>query len=99
MAVTYIQVAVNVPQVSSIFDYHLPPELEGRVIPGCLVIVPFGSQMVQGIVLAQVDTASVPTTRPVTSLVDPGPVLTGAQMQLAQRLAEETLSPLASCLD
>jgi primosomal protein N' (replication factor Y) len=95
----YIQVAVNVPQVSSIFDYHLPPELEGRVLPGCLVIVPFGHQLVQGIVIAQADTASVPETRPIDSLVDPAPVLTSAQMQLARQLANETLSPLASCLD
>ena len=27
---TYVEVAVNVPQVSGTFHYHLPPELEGR---------------------------------------------------------------------
>ena len=99
MAVTYIQVAVNIPQISSVFDYHLPLELEGRVEPGCLVIVPFGHQLVQGIVMGQVEVPSVPETRAVLSLVDPAPVLTPLQLQLARQMAEETLSSQASCLD
>jgi transketolase len=33
----YAEVAVNVPQVSGVFHYHLPPELAGQVGPGSLV--------------------------------------------------------------
>jgi hypothetical protein len=43
----YVEIAVNVPQVSGLFDYHLPPELEGLVKPGHLVEVPFAHQTVQ----------------------------------------------------
>lgn len=95
----FVQVAVNVPQVSGVYDYHLPAELVGRVIPGCLVIVPFGAQKVQGVVLRLVEEAGVPETRPVDTLLDEIPVLTPVQLNLAERLAEITLAPLAACID
>ncbi len=94
----YVQVAVNVPQVSSVFDYHLPSELEGRVTPGCLVVVPFGKQIAQGVVLKMVEQPQVIETRPVSALLDSTAVLTPLQMQLAQWLADQTLTPLATCL-
>lgn len=95
---TYLQIAVNVPQVSGVFDYHLPPELQDRIGPGCLVVVPFGSQVVHGVVIRQVDQPSVADTKPVHSLVDPGAVVTPAQIELAFWLAKETFSPLAPCI-
>ncbi|HVN56613.1 MAG TPA: primosomal protein N' [Anaerolineaceae bacterium] len=99
MAQTFVEIAVNVAQTTGLYDYHIPEELEGRVLPGCLVIVPFGSQQVQGVVLRQVDSPQVPTTRAVQDLIDPLPVLTPAQIELACWMAEETLAPLAVCID
>jgi primosomal protein N' (replication factor Y) len=95
----YIEVAVIVPRVTGTFSYHLPAHLEGRVIPGSLVTVPFGSQLVQGIVTRQVAEPDVVETRPVEELVDELPVVNSTQMRLAAWLARETLSPLAACLD
>ncbi len=95
----YVQVAVNLPLTSGVFDYHLPLELEGQVQPGCLVAVPFSRQTVQGIVLRLLESTSLLETRPVEALLDPQPVVTKIQMALAQVLAEETLTPLAICLD
>ncbi len=91
----YARIAVNVPQVTGLFDYHLPAELAESIQPGCLVVVPFGAQTVQGIVLARLPEAQVAGTRPVLALLDPQPVLTPQQMELAQQMAEQTLSPLA----
>lgn len=96
---TYVEVAVNVPQVSGTFHYHLPAELEGQVQPGHLVEVPFGRQRVQGVVFRLVDKPEVPETKPVTSLLDPHAVLTPQQIDLAAELAESTLSSLAACID
>ena len=97
---TFVQVAVNVPLSGpGVFDYHLPEEMEGKVLPGCLVIVPFGRQTVQGLVLQLAAESAVPETRPVQVLVDPQPALTAAQMELARWMAGETLSPLAACID
>lgn len=97
---TFVQVAVNVPlSGAGVFDYHLPPELEGQVQPGCLVIVPFGRQTVQGLALRLSAESAVPETRAVLALVDALPALTAAQIALAHWMAEETLSPLAVCID
>lgn len=96
---TFAQISVHVPRVSGVYDYHIPPQLEGQVIPGCLVTVPFGRQTVQGIVLALAEVASVPETRPVEALLDPQPVVTPQQMSLAAHMATETCSTLSACLN
>ncbi|MBM3143851.1 MAG: primosomal protein N' [Chloroflexi bacterium] len=95
---TFVEIAVNVPQVSGVFHYHLPEHLEGQIGHGCLVTVPFGRQTVQGVVLKSVLDSAVPETKAVISLLDPEPVVTPAQVELAQYISEHTLTPLASCL-
>lgn len=95
----YVEVAVHVTGIAGTFDYHLPAGLMESVQPGSLVVVPFGPQRVQGIVVRFVDTPSVPETRPVESLLDPEPVVSPAQIELAQQLAYTTLAPLSACLD
>ncbi|MEN8171530.1 MAG: primosomal protein N' [Chloroflexota bacterium] len=94
----YIEIAVHVPHVSGSFHYHLPPELEGQVVSGHLVTVPFGKQVVQGVVLQIVDFPEVPKTRPVIALLDSEPVLTAAQIELAHQLAKRSFSPLSACI-
>jgi primosomal protein N' (replication factor Y) len=82
-----------------VFDYHVPPELSGQVQPGCLVVVPFGKQLVQGVVVREVEIPQVQQTRPISALVDPLPVLTPPLLSLAFDLAEQNLAPLAACID
>ncbi len=94
----YYEIVVNIPTISGVFHYHLPPELEGRVQPGHLVAVPFGRQMVQGVALRPVDQPEVSQTRPVLSLVDEHTVLTGEQLKLAAWLSENCLAPLSACI-
>jgi primosomal protein N' (replication factor Y) len=94
----FVEVAVNLAGIRGSFHYHLPPELEGAIGLGHLVIVPFGHRRVQGVVTGLPAEAEVPETRPVESLVDPQPVVSPAQLQLARWLAAETLTPLIDCL-
>jgi primosomal protein N' (replication factor Y) len=94
----YLEVAVNLPQVSGVFHYHLPPELEGQVGEGHLVVVPFGRQTVQGVVLRFVAQPDVQETRPVLELVDPEAVLTSQQIALARCLSDTCLASLAACI-
>ena len=96
--ILFARIAVSVPSVSGLFDYHLPSDLDGKVCAGHLVTVPFGKQTVQGVVLELVNQPSVAETKPVLDLLDPLPALTAAQIGLAQWLSVETLSPLASCI-
>ncbi len=92
----FVQLAINVPSVAGVFDYALPESLAGQIGVGHLVIAPFGKQTVQGIVLRFIDQPSVPETKEIIELVDSQPVLTQAQIFLAESLAESTLSSLAS---
>ena len=95
---SYVEIAVNLPQVSGGFHYHLPPEMEGRVAPGHLVEVPFGKQRVQGVVLRAVAEPAVAETRAVLELIDPEVVLTLPQLALVEYLSESTLAPLSACI-
>ncbi len=91
----YFQVALNLPQIGEVFDYHLPESLENcRLDVGALVLVPFASQRVQGVVWREVETPSIPSTRPIDQILDGQSVLSPLLLKLAQRLAEETLTPL-----
>ena len=78
---TYLEIVVNVPHVEGVFHYHLPPKLEGRVLPGHLVEVPFGRQQVQGVVIKQVAQPSVTETKAVKGLIDDSVVVTILQSQ------------------
>ncbi|HLO32581.1 MAG TPA: hypothetical protein VK249_25765, partial [Anaerolineales bacterium] len=93
---TFVQIVVNVPAVSGIFDYSVPEALLGKVGVGYLVIAPFGKQTVQGVIFRFIDQPSVPEVKEILELVDPAPVMTQAQIALAEALAEVTLSSLAS---
>lgn len=94
----YLEIAVNVPQVSGVFHYHAPETLVGKIRAGQLVTVPFGRRTVQGVVLRDVVTPDVPETKPIRDLLDPTPVLTPTQIELATHLAERTYSSLAACI-
>jgi primosomal protein N' (replication factor Y) len=93
---TYVQIVVNVPAVSGIFDYAVPDFLAGQIGVGHLVIVPFGNKTVQGVVFRFVDQPSVANVKEIVELVDPLPVLTQPQIALAEAMAESTLAPLAA---
>lgn len=95
----FVRIAVNVPQVSGLFDYHLPLELEGRVQPGSLVVVPFSQQKVQGIVIDMPAEPEVMETKAVAALLDDQPVVSSSQISLAQWMADATLSSLPACLE
>jgi primosomal protein N' (replication factor Y) len=95
---SFVQIVVNVPAVTGVFDYAAPASLAGRVAPGNLVIVPFGKQTVQGVALRFVDSPSVPDVKEIIELVDEEPVLTQPQIALAESMAESTLTPLASII-
>ena len=93
---TFVEIAVNIPQVSGVYHYHLPPELEGHAQPGQLVIVPFGKLFAQGVVLDLIPQPEVAETKAVHALLDRTPVLTPVQIALARRLANTSLTPMAA---
>lgn len=94
----YVEVAVNLPPVRGTFDYHLPPELRGSVLPGHLVTAPFGRRKVQGVVVRTLQQPSVPETRPIDGLLDPEPVMSPEQIELARWISDYYLTPLIESL-
>lgn len=79
------------------FDYTLPDDLADRVQIGSLVTVPFGPRPLYGIVVDLPERPAVAETRPLTAVVDPEPVLTPVQIELARWMSRETLAPLHEC--
>jgi len=63
------------------------------------VVVPFGKQQVQGIVIDQPAEPEVSATKPVLTLLDSQPVVSRVQLDFAIWLSAESLSPLPVCLD
>ena len=94
----YADVLVNVPHLTTSYTYAVPAALEGRVAPGHLVTVPFGSRRAQGIVLGLAETTSYSRASELEDLVDPDPVLTPAQLALGRWLADTYLAAPIDCL-
>lgn len=94
----FVRLAVNLPAVSGLFDYAIPDDLAGQVELGSLVTAPFGTQLVQGVALGLPDSPSVAETKPIESLLDPLPVLSVPQMELAKWISAHYLQPLASII-
>lgn len=92
----FARLAVNIPAVSGIFDYAIPTELVNQIQVGCLVTAPFNNQMVQGIVIELADSSAIQNPKFIIDLLDPAPLLTQPQIELALRLAHTSLNPLAS---
>jgi primosomal protein N' (replication factor Y) (superfamily II helicase) len=95
----FARIAVNIPSVAGVFDYAIPSGLDENIGIGQLVTVPFGRQITQGVVLALSDRSAVAETKTVIDLLDPLPVLTGCQIELARQMAVSTLNPIAAMID
>ncbi len=93
----YAEVVVNLP-VEGSFHYYIPAQWAGRLQPGHLVEVSFGTQKAQGVILSLDQHAPVETTKPVLDLIDRQPVLTPAQLELARWLSNTYLTPLSECV-
>jgi primosomal protein N' (replication factor Y) (superfamily II helicase) len=94
----FARVAVNIPALSGVFDYAIPGDMSAKIVPGSLVTVPFNRQTVQGVVTALPLQPAVADPKPISTLLDPLPVLTPQQLDLAFHLSEATLSPFAAII-
>jgi len=94
----YARIAVNVPHVQGIFDYHLPETTKDDFRLGQLVEVPFGRQSVQGVIVDFPEKPEVTQTKAIQKILDLTPVVTSNQIELAHHISRETLSPLGLTL-
>jgi primosomal protein N' (replication factor Y) len=108
---TYAEVVVNTPlhrrvtvaedlasDLSPTFHYAIPSELQNQARVGQLVWVPFGTRRLQGLILALSDTSPVEETKDLYEIIDPQPVLSPTQIQLARWISDYYLAPLIDCV-
>jgi primosomal protein N' (replication factor Y) len=96
---SFARISVNIAQVSGVFDYSIPEPLQSLVQIGSLVQVPFGKQLVQGIVISLPAEAVVAETRPVEAVIESDPVVTPQQITLAEELAKRNFATTSAFLD
>jgi len=90
---SYAEVAVNsLGAQQKTFSYALPSDMPLEV--GHAVWVPFGPRVVQGIVFELTDYPAVEETRDIIGLIDPQPMLSPVQVELARWISERYLCPL-----
>jgi primosomal protein N' (replication factor Y) len=92
----YAGVAVNSPGSRSTFCYAIPTGLNINV--GQAVWVPFGSRIVQGIVLQLSDQPEVEETKELADIITDSPPLSPTQMRLGQWISERYFAPLFDAL-
>jgi primosomal protein N' (replication factor Y) len=89
----YAEVAVNSPVAQRrTFSYSIPPSVDLKV--GQAVLVPFGSKVLQGIVFELTGYPAVEETKEVAGVIDPLPVLSPVQIELARWISEHYLVSL-----
>ena len=87
----YAEVAVNSPGSRSTFCYAIPPGL--NISAGQAVWVPFGSRVIQGIVLRLSDEPAVEEIKEIAGIVADFPLLFPIQIKLAQWISEHYFAP------
>ena len=89
----YAEVAVNSPIARRrSFCYSIPPELE--IDTGQAIWVPFGSKILQGIVVKVSDYPSFEVTKEISGLITSFPLLSSAHLEVVFWLSNYYLSPL-----
>jgi primosomal protein N' (replication factor Y) len=89
----YAEVAVNSPVAQRrTFSYSIPPSISLSV--GQAVWVPFGPKVLQGVVCRLSEHPEVEETRDIVGVIDPRPLLSSTQIELACWISEYYLAPL-----
>ncbi len=95
----YAEVAVNSPayaQGGRSFSYSIPPEMEMSI--GRAVRVPFGSRLLEGVVVELTDTPAFEQTKDIFSLIEEVPPIRQELVALARWISTYYLCPLYDAL-
>ncbi|MBN8191515.1 primosomal protein N' [Bacillus sp. NTK074B] len=86
-------VIVDVPamQTDRTYDYSIPDEWMGSIVPGMRVIVPFGPRKIQGFVIELKEKGEVSKLKSIIEPMDLEPVLNNELLTLGNWLTEKTL--------
>ena len=80
------------------FDYYIPPALEGQVLVGSRVKVPFGSRLVLGSVTALLQESSHSSLKTINKVIGEHAQIPPKVFELARWISEYYCSPLDATL-
>ncbi len=69
------------------FHYSVPPDLQGKLLPGMKVSLPLGNRRTEGYVLRLLKETPIESLRDIIAISDPEPVLTAEQIPLLHWLS------------
>ncbi len=81
------------------FHYEIPAKLEGRVRPGQLVLVPFGTRQSHAVVMRVGDASPVEATRPIFDIVWDAEMLDAVHRELVEWTARRYAAPILTALN
>lgn len=81
------------------FHYEIPAHLEGRVRPGQLVLVPFGTRQSHAVVMRVSDASPVEATRPIFDVIWDTEVLGATHRELAEWTARRYAAPILDAVN
>lgn len=91
------RVAVNVPGIHDLYDYEVPPHIEG-LQAGCLIVVPFGNLKAQAVVMELLPSTDVKEVKKIIGILDSEPALNQAQLAIAARMARYYHTAISNCI-
>ena len=81
------------------FHYRIPNDFRGDLCPGQMVLVPFGSRQLYGVVVGIAEDSPVDETRDVLELIDKSRVIDSEHLRLARWLAQHYGCPLFTAVE
>ncbi|MCY4111600.1 MAG: hypothetical protein OXF96_06630, partial [Chloroflexi bacterium] len=81
------------------FHYEIPAKLEGRVRPGQLVLVPFGTRQSHAVVMRVGDVSPVEATRPIFDIIWDAEVLDAVHRELVEWTARRYAAPILTAFN
>ncbi len=94
MAGRYCEVALPVP-LRKTFTYAVPPVLDGSVVAGSRVVVPFRNRALVGVALARTEAEpAAEKIREIVEVLDPLPALTPRLLELGRWMAGYYVAPV-----
>lgn len=93
MVPKFAQIAVDAPiRPGLTLTYSIPSGLD--IVPGQVIWVPLASRQVTGIVFKNSDSTDILGVRPILGYLDPLPILTDQQLEMAEWLSSNVLCSL-----
>ena len=94
---SYAEIAVDSPaNLHSTFSYSVPSLI--KLLPGQVVLVPFGARIIPGVVIKLTEKPQVSDTRDIVCVLEDSPLLSEFQLDLALWISEYYFCSLFDCL-